>query len=109
MKSSIIISSLIIVCSLNAAEGAGLLERYRGSPQETLLDQQIARYKSQAALNARVFGKDFKHLPGYDRHVGLEKLRKPLPRHVKKDVVPVYRLKAGLKPPAPKLIKFGKK
>jgi len=109
MKCPIIISALILVCSLNGAKGAGLLERYRGSPQEILLDQQIARYKARAAENARVFGKDFNHLPGYDRHVGLEKLRKPLPRYVKKDIVPVYRLRAGLKPPAPKLIKFRKK
>jgi hypothetical protein len=91
----------LLLCSMGASLEASILERYRGSTQEARLDEQIRNYREKAALNAKVFGRGHTHRPGYDRHVGLEKLRKPLPAHVKKDVVPLHRVKAGLKAPSP--------
>jgi len=101
MKLSKITISVLLPCIVSLAPGASILERYRGSTQEARLDEQIRNYREKAALNAKVFGRGHTHLPGYDRHVGLEKLRKPLPAHVKKDVVPLHRVKAGLKAPSP--------
>ncbi len=99
----------LLLCSTGASLEASILERYRGSPQETRLDEQIRIYREKAALNAKVFGRGHTHRPGYDRHIGLEKLRKPLPAHVKKDVLPLHRVKAGLKAPPPMPMKFDKK
>jgi hypothetical protein len=82
---------------------ANLLEMYRGSVQEKMLDAQIKAYKPFAQRNAQTFGRDFKHLPNYDRHVGLEKLRKVVPNGSSKDNIPEWRTKAGSKQPHPKL------
>ena len=109
MKLSKITIAVLLPCIVSLAPGAGILERYRGSPQETRLDEQIRNYREKAALNAKVFGRGHTHRPGYDRHIGLEKLRKPLPAHVKKEVVPLHRVKAGLKAPPLMPIKFDKK
>ena len=100
---------LVLLCSMGASLEAGILERYRGSPQEALLDKQIGNYRDKAVLNANVFGRGRTHRPGYDRHIGLEKLRKPLPAHLKNDVVPAHRLKAGLKAPPPMPLELDKK
>ena len=54
-------------------------------------------------MNAETFGRHFKHLPNYDRHVGLEKLRRVLPNHANKDNIPAWRTTAGSKQPHPKL------
>jgi hypothetical protein len=80
-----------------------ILERYRGSIQEKQLDQQIKNYRAYAKKNAMTFGKEYMKDPNYDRHVGLEKLRKVIPNSQSRDRVPEYRIKAGMKPPAPKL------
>ena len=109
MKLSKISTILSLLCILNSTATASILERYRGSVQESRLDEQIRKYREKAALNAKVFGRGYTHRPGYDRHVGLEKLRKPLPSHIKKDAVPLHRLKAGLKAPALKPLTFDKK
>ena len=109
MKLSKISTILSLLCMLNSTVAASILDRYRGSVQESRLDEQIRNYREKAALNAKVFGRGHTHRPGYDRHIGLEKLRKPLPAHVKKDVLPLHRVKAGLKAPPPMPIKFDKK
>ena len=109
MKLSKISIVLSLLCLGNSAVAASILDRYRGSAQESRLDEQIRNYREKAALNAKVFGRGHTHRPGYDRHIGLEKLRKPLPAHVKKDVVPLHRVKAGLKAPPPMPLKFDKK
>jgi hypothetical protein len=83
--------------------GKSILEMYRGSVQEKMLDEQIARYRKHAKMNAETFGRHFKHLPNYDRHVGLEKLRRVLPNHANKDNIPAWRTTAGSKQPHPKL------
>ena len=46
---------LVLLCSMGASLEAGILERYRGSPQEALLDKQIGNYRDKAVLNANVF------------------------------------------------------
>ena len=107
MKLSKITIAVLLPCIVCPLE-AGILERYRGSPQETRLDEQIRNYR-KAALNAKVFGRGHTHRPGYDRHIGLEKLRKPLPAHLKNGVVPAHRLKAGLKAPPPMPLELDKK
>lgn len=81
----------------------GILERYRGSIQEKQLDQQIKNYRAYAKKNAQAFGRDYMSDQNYDRHVGLQKLRKVIPNSQNSDRIPEYRLKAGLRPPAPKL------
>jgi len=109
MKLSKISTILSILCILNSTAAASILDRYRGSVQESRLDEQIRNYREKAGLNAKVFGRGHTHRPGYNRHVGLEKLRKPLPAHVKKDVVPLHRVKAGRKASSPKPLTFDKK
>ena len=109
MKLSKITIALLLPCIVSLAPGASILERYRGSPQEARLDEQIRNYREKARLNAKVFGRGHTHRAGYDRHIGIQGLRKPLPAHVKKDAVPLHRLKAGLKAPPPKPLKFDKK
>jgi hypothetical protein len=109
MKLSKISTILSLLCIVNSAPAASILDRYRGSVQESRLDEQIRNYREKAALNAKVFGRGHTHRAGYDRHVGLEKLRKPLPAHVKKDAVPLHRVKAGLNAPPPKPLKYDKK
>ena len=94
---------IIFISTTGSLFSGGILERYRGSVQEKKLDQQIKNYRAYAKKNALTFGRDFKHLPNYDRHVGLEKLRKVIPNSQTRDRIPEYRLKAGLKPPAPQL------
>ena len=79
---------------------------YRGSVHERLLDQQIKNYRAYAAKNAQTFGKEFKHLPNFDRHVCLEKLRKVIPASQNHENIPGYRFKAGLKAPGPTLNTF---
>ena len=109
MKLSKITIAVLLPCIVSLAPGASILERYRGSTQETRLDEQIRNYREKARLNAKVFGRGHTHRAGYDRHIGLQRLRKPLPPHVKKDAVPLHRLKAGLKAQPPKPLKFDKK
>lgn len=109
MKLSKISIVLSLLCLVNSAVAASILDRYRGSAQESRLDEQIRNYREKARLNAKVFGRGHTHRAGYDRHIGIQGLRKPLPAHVKKDAVPLHRLKAGLKAPPPKPLKFDKK
>ena len=109
MKLSRISTILSLLCILSSTAAASVLDRYRGSVQESRLDEQIRNYREKAALNAKVFGRGHTHRPGYDRHVGIQKLRKPLPAHLKKEAVPLYRVKAGLNVPPPKPLKYHKK
>ena len=100
------IFSAFLFVFTNTGEAADLLERYRGSPQEILLDQQTRNYRAKAALNAKSFGRGFTHRPGYDRHIGLEKLRKPLPRKTNREVIPISRIASTPKSSDPKSVKF---
>ena len=99
MKISKLNVVILFISTTGSLFSGGILERYRGSIQEKMLDQQIKNYRAYAKKNALTFGRDFKHLPNYDRHVGLEKLRKVIPDSQSRDRVPEYRIKAGLKPP----------
>ena len=103
MKISKLNVVILFISTTGFLFSGGILERYRGSIQEKMLDQQIKNYRAYAKKNALTFGRDFKHLPNYDRHVGLEKLRKVIPDSQSRDRVPEYRIKAGLKPPPPML------
>ncbi len=103
MKISKLNVVILFISTTGSLFSGGILERYRGSIQEKMLDQQIKNYRAYAKKNALTFGRDFKHLPNYDRHVGLEKLRKVIPDPQSRDRVPEYRIKAGLKPPPPML------
>lgn len=109
MKLSRISTVLSLLCIVNSAPAVSVLDRYRGSVQESRLDEQIRNYREKAALNAKVFGRGHTHRPGYDRQVGIQKLRKPLPAHLKKEAVPLHRVKAGLNAPPPKPLKYDKK
>ncbi len=97
---------IIFISSTGSLFSGGILERYRGSVQEKMLDEQIKKYRAYSKKNAQTFGKAYMKDPNYDRHVGLEKLRKVIPNSQTRDRIPEYRLKAGLKPPAPKLNKY---
>ena len=103
MKISKLNVVILFISTTGSLFSGGILERYRGSIQEKMLDQQIKNYRAYAKKNALTFGRDFKHLPNYDRHVGLEKLRKVIPDSQSRDRVPEYRIKTGLKPPPPML------
>ena len=100
MKLPNIFTFLLFTSFAGPLFSGGILERYRGSVQEKKLDQQIKNYRAYAKKNALTFGRDFKHLPNYDRHVGLGKLRKVIPNSQTRDRISEYRLKAGLKSPA---------
>ena len=71
--------------------------------QERALDAQIKAYREYAKKNASTFGGAYSDDPNYDRHVGLNKLRRVLPSHVNKDTIPQWRTKSGAKQPHPKL------
>ena len=101
MKISKLNVVILFISTTGSLFSGGILERYRGSIQEKMLDQQIKNYRAYAKKNALTFGRDFKHLPNYDRHVGLEKLRKVIPDSQSRDRVPEYRIKAGLNHPRP--------
>ena len=103
MKLSGCFSFILFISTTGSLFSGGILEMYRGSIQEKMLDQQIKNYRAYAKKNAETFGRAYMNHPNYDRHVGLEKLRKVMPSSQSRDRVPAYRLKAGLKPPAPKL------
>lgn len=107
-----ILKYLLISLSLslfaNFASAASILEMYRGSIQEKMLDAQIKAYRSKAILNAKTFGGAYSNDPNYNRHVGLEKLRKVLPSHVNKDNIPAWRTKKGGRQPHPKLNDVGR-
>ena len=104
-----LLNIITFISTTGSLFSGGILERYRGSVQEKMLDQQIKNYRAYAKKNALTFGRDFKNLPNYYRHVGLEKLRKVMPKSQTRDRLPEYRLKAGLKPPAPQLNPYFKK
>jgi hypothetical protein len=98
-----LLTIITFISTTGSLFSGGILERYRGSVQEKMLDEQIKNYRAYAKKNAQTFGKAYMNDPNYNRHVGLEKLRKVMPNSQTRDRIPEYRLKAGLKPPAPQL------
>ena len=94
---------LAMTLFVSSSYSKSILEMYRGSSQERLLDAQIQAYRGYAIKNAKTFGREYSNVPNYNRHVGLNKLRKVLPNHVNRDNIPEWRTKKGVKQPPPKL------